>query len=1015
MAQKTIKLNYRSVERFSRDYAQIKKGKIFLRSENPLPAGSRLSLEFNLSGIDQVFMADGRVALSIDKQAADQFKKPQGMLVVIRGGLEDILKNLDDILSENEEYRKILGLSQKTAASQDTPPKKIDKQPVPPTGKKIRVQSIPPIALDAKTLGKNETTADSVGVSEAKRVQVEVIGEQAKREAKTNEAAEPEAAEPAATEPEAAEPAAVEPAAAEPEAAEPAATEPEAAEPEAVEPAAADSGAAEPEIEATSLNISDIKDAEIPKKKDEPVLSLDWIKDALAQESLGQDQEVTEEPETIPPPIAEKKNLSSVEREKVKPAGEFLMDLTKAMLRSGYYASDHPGAQNAKRGLYDALQNSLVDSDEIMVTLQEARGKTDILITGILDEPVNVRILVGTGMSELFVPKLREYFKRKGLISFAIKKNIPLENFDKFVDIMGDPKSDQGQKVKVGALLTNNLAKHGITEISTVFMDDMIAIEQNIPWRVEMAIQRLAKDLKLLPMFQAKSTEAISNLKTQIIQDIIRPLRHPEFLKDLVVNCYVVASHIENMQTQEIEQAIIDAFPQQTILPTSKSILKDLDQLKEHWKENPFNEVLKRRITNIKRILKLIARRLVLEDAPGARSLLEQLYHDEILTFEELPPDAQYVINTIKMADDTRAHVKHHAYRILKAESVDDTVVMLNFFKRAAPLLVANQDWPILLVITKAVDKAAKEASLTSEKTGLASDPLDFIFEDLKDELFSAYLNTEEIQRQTIDEITGRSGPLGVEILGKVLSDSDDRVAHKAATEALIKKGDLARNWTLQVLDSSDQVSHLRRNALRVLGYVGHGDEDIDRARKFLNDSHPRVRDEALNTAINLKASDAEQLIINALSDEDDKVRWRATTSLGELTTLSEESLSKLLDIIQAEPPEEKEAATKHARKVGQLIRAIGTCTGLPHPDQIEATILEIARRITKQEKGLLKRLKKTADSEQAGILVAAISALGNIGGPESEAFLLELVDSKSPQTETAQEAIDSIWARRGK
>jgi hypothetical protein len=959
LAKKTIKLNYRSVERFNRDYAQIKKGKLFLRSKTPLPAGSRLCLEFNLSGIDRVFMADGRVALSIDKQAADRFKKPQGMLVVILGGFEDILKNLDSILCENEEYRRILNLPHKIAVSQDTPAKRIEKHRIPPTDKKAQEDSITPITLEAMTLDKNGTAADSVRALEAKKIHVKIIGEEFTRESKKIKAAEP----------------------------------------------------AE---ETLSSKDSEMEDGKSLKKKDDTALSLVWIKEALAQEKVGKEKEVAEEPETTAPPITEKKSLSAKEREKVKPAGDFLMDLTKAMLRSGYYASDHPGSKNAKRGLYEALQNSLVDSEEIMIALQEAGGKTDILITGILEEPVNVRILVGAGMSELFVPKLREYFKRKGLISFAIKKNMPLENFEKFVDIMGDPKSDQGENVKVGELLSNTLAEHGITEISTVFMDDVIAIEQNIPWRVEMAIQRLAKDLKVLPIFKGKSDEAIADLKLQIIQDIIRPLRHPEFLKDLVINCYIIATHVENMQTQEIEQAIIDALPEQAILPTSKSILKELDQLKEAWKVHPFNEVLKRRITNVKRILKWVARRLVLTDAPGARSLFEQLYHNEILAFEELPPDVQYVINTMKMADDVRAHVKHHAHRILKAESVDDAVVILKFFKRAAPLLIENQDWSVLLAITKAVDKAARGAKLISEATGLPSDPLDFIFMDLKDELVSAYLNTEESQRRTIDEITERSGSLGVEILSKVLSESDDRGVHKAATDALIKKGDLARHWVLQVLDDTDQVWHLQRNALRVLSYVGHGDDDIDGARKLLSHSHPRVRDEALNTAISLKAGDAEQLIIAALSDEDDKVRWRATTSLSDLTSLSEASLLKLLDMIKAEPPEEKEAATKHAHKVGQLIRAIGARTDLPHLDQVEVTILEIARRIAKQEKGLLKRLKKSADSEQAGILVAAISALGNIGGSKSEAFLLELVDRKSPQTETAQEAIDSIGVRSG-
>jgi hypothetical protein len=123
----------------------------------------------------------------------------------------------------------------------------------------------------------------------------------------------------------------------------------------------------------------------------------------------------------------------------------------------------------------------------------------------------------------------------------------------------------------------------------------------------------------------------------------------------------------------------------------------------------------------------------------------------------------------------------------------------------------------------------------------------------------------------------------------------------------------------------------------------------------------------------------------------------------------------ELLEMIKVEFPEEKEAATKHARKIGQLIRAIGACTALPHPDRVEARILEIARRIARPEKGLLKRLKKSADSEQSSILDAAISALGNVGGSKSEVFLLELVESKSPQTEMAQEAIDNIRARSGK
>ena len=100
------------------------------------------------------------------------------------------------------------------------------------------------------------------------------------------------------------------------------------------------------------------------------------------------------------------------------------MDLTKAMLRSGYYSAEHPGSRKAKKGLHAQFIKCLGESQEIMITDLETPQKKDILITGILDEPVSVRTLVGAGMAELFVPKLTEFFNRKGLISFAIKKQI---------------------------------------------------------------------------------------------------------------------------------------------------------------------------------------------------------------------------------------------------------------------------------------------------------------------------------------------------------------------------------------------------------------------------------------------------------------------------------------------------------------------------------------------------------------------------------------------------------------
>ncbi|MBW2705161.1 MAG: hypothetical protein JRD84_02495, partial [Deltaproteobacteria bacterium] len=80
-------------------------------------------------------------------------------------------------------------------------------------------------------------------------------------------------------------------------------------------------------------------------------LTMNWIREAIAQEEATREEESVAQLAVAP--VAEKTQLSLADRAKAKPSGEFLMDLTKAMLRSGYYASDHPDSGGAKQDLYE--------------------------------------------------------------------------------------------------------------------------------------------------------------------------------------------------------------------------------------------------------------------------------------------------------------------------------------------------------------------------------------------------------------------------------------------------------------------------------------------------------------------------------------------------------------------------------------------------------------------------------------------------------------------------------------
>ncbi|MDH3877545.1 MAG: HEAT repeat domain-containing protein [Desulfobacterales bacterium] len=891
MEPKAIKLNYRSAERFSKDYALLKSGRIFLPSKTLLPLETALTLNFTVPGIDNVFTVEGVVAKTIDEQAAAILQKPTGMVLEVVGGPDVILNKLNAVLCRHIDYQILLGL-------------------MPPA------ESAPP-------------AADTHPVSHQ-----------------------------------------------------------------------ADS------------ELNDLDEAAL-EDEGEANLSLDWLRKAVAQEKV--------EKEDVPPleitvaPTVEKKDLTLEERKKVKPSGEFLMDLTKAMLRSGYYSADHPGSEGAKQGLYEKFQTCLGESRQVEITKQETREKVDILITGILEEPVNARTLVGTGMAELFLPKLTEYFKRKALVSFAIKNDITLQHFESFVDIMSDPKADSGEGTKIGQLLSTALAEHGITEISTVFMDDLIMLELNLPWRVEMAIQRLAKDLKMLPMFQSGSDENIRTLKLQIIQDIIRPLRHPEFLKDLVINCYIIAKHVDGIEKEDIEQVIIESFPLDTLLPTSQFIFAELNDLREKHAQDLDNPTVVRRVDGVKRILKWVVRRLVMSDVSGAQSFLEELYLNEVLSFEELPPDVQYLVNTLVMTRDAQAHLSAYVRRLLNAEKTDDAVVLVKFCRRIFPTLFEDNDWKIALLLTRAADRAGKENGAFKKDSSLSPTPQRFIYKNLTEDLVTAYETAEDAQRKIIDEIAGLLGPQGIEILGKVLSECEDRQARKFATDALIQQGEMARIWVLKALCNPDQPWYLLRNTLMILRFVGKGEKGIERARQFISHEHPRVRDEALHTFLALKAPDAEQIVVDAIEDPDDKVQWRATSALAELAPLSEASVAKITRIIKTEIPEDDEAAAQHSRKVCNIIRTLGTVINIKNIQAVEESLLEIARMINGQKKGILKRLKKSASPHQTAILSAAIATLGKIGTANSEAFLKKMAGTKTAQAEAARKAVESIRQRYAK
>ncbi len=845
-----LKIQYPSIKRFKKDLQLIKEKKIFYSAQKTIPAGTQLTIQFTLPGIEQVFKVNGNVdKVLTQKGASDASAKYKGMLISLTEGFPEMFAALKTELGNHEDYKEILG----SIVQQDEP------------------------------------------------------------------------------------------------------------------------------------------------------LTWEWIRETASQAEF--DMEVETAIEDIPPPTTVKKELTPKERALAHSIADFILNMTKAMLRSGYYDPEHPASKTAKKGLFQELQKNTDTIDEIMIAREESRKEDDIIITGVLDEPVSIQNVVGVGKAELFIPKLSEYFSRKSLVSMAIKKNITREHFEAFIDIMCDPLADQATPGKVGSTLTNAMIDKGINEISAVFMDDLIALESSLPWRVEMAIQRLAKDLKVLPMFEGKSEEEIRAMKIQIVEDILRPLRHPNLLADIVINCYLIAMHVKDLDPQDLERTIIDAFPFPILLPTSRFIFKEMEYLIKEQAEHPDNEILKRRLSAIRRILKWTAKRVVLEKAKGAQKFLERLYFNDILSYEELPPEVQYHVNTLKLAKDIRDNMQNYITWIHNVESDDDAIVLFKSFKRAAPFLIEYDAWPTLFEIMKHVSLMHEHFI---EKLKLGYSPIIFIFQEDIELLSEAFITGDENQRDMMNSFYKLLGELGITILTRVLEESIKRETRLAAVEVMSSQEELARSWVYKVLDDPQCPWFLHRNALIILCSVGLGDEDVTRTRKYLRHGEPRVRREALKAAIALEAGDKETLIIQCLQDRDELVQKQALNSLRELGTFSEESIRKVLDLLQVEQPGDSEELKEYCRKNIMLIKSLAVSQKPPFQDEIIEILLQLVSHQTEKRK-LTRIFKKSAPEMFGPMISSALFGLQRLGDSRTVNSLRELAETESPFTEQIKEAADHL------
>jgi len=674
--------------------------------------------------------------------------------------------------------------------------------------------------------------------------------------------------------------------------------------------------------------------------------------------------------------------------------GEFLLSLIQGFLRTGFYTPDHPEAKKATVGLYEDFQDLFTGKGELTLLVRDDPEGKNILIEGVLPEIHNLNSLMFKGMAETYTPKFANFLERKDLISLTLKNTMTRTEFTNFVDVMGSPIFIDTQEKSDKERFSQILKERGIFNISYIFSEELLAIKRKIPWRSQIALSRLKKDFRMIPLFLDLDEEGLKKVRREIIRDIARPIQNTQVIFPVLMNTDLAET--KEFKESEIDEEIIACLSDELLFKISQTLLEET--VRHGETEPPQGKSV--------RLARQLASSLSLKEIKGRASILEEYFKHKLISFEQLPEATQRKIKFEQFTNKFLRNIEPVLNQFDRIQEREQYLRVARSFTRIIPELIRRDRYEEILKIITHIDRHFNEKKDLSIYAGQILEEIEGgeILQSLKGKFLTG---TKEI-RLAIAPILVKLRAGSVPHLLSLLRQSTDHLIRKHACEILLQIDSSAINLILDELNKREMATKSAIDIIRVLGEIKCDEWIQPLARTlqdYLNHESPRLREEALGVYYKIMGGDGEKLYLGGLNDTDTGVQKKAIQCLGGIK--SEIALEKFLEMLKkAEDfPSDKDLQTE-----ASLFRALSFYgnVGLPEIGSLEDFLLEtLDRRLSL---GPLKFLKKKKKPLSEGAVVAICETLGKIGTGKSRAVLQKLEKQKDGLWKnTAEEALIKI------
>jgi hypothetical protein len=666
-------------------------------------------------------------------------------------------------------------------------------------------------------------------------------------------------------------------------------------------------------------------------------------------------------------------------KEAYTPLASFTLALIQAMLRTGYYAADHPEAKKSMTGLYAQFAELVEGRSGLTYSLLEKQEYTEITVDGYTEVATPLHQVMVSGMADLFTPKFLDFFSRWKLLSFSIRPDTTQEEFDTFVELMSQVPSG-GPIQQANERLTQALIDHNIINISAVFRHEMVGRERRLPWRVRMALTRLRRDLRVLPMYKKATKEQMLRIKLQIIDDTIRPIRTPTLLKDFLTNYDLIAADVVELEESQVEREIVANLGEEMLVGTAHQIIEELKKLGQTDTVATTGEEASVVIGRCVGVLRDVADQLCAIGSVLDHDFLEALVQQKVLPPEQLPVEVRRAIETRRLANAFVRRKDEYLKYLRNPAANDATRKLVATISRITPDLLRRSEYEPVVEIVDVVNKGTQV-----ERTARFFDQVATLLrKELASEAIIGYLlgdlrrQTKE-QRDRLAKIIGFIGDAAAAGLLGVYEETEDKALRLSVFEALKEIGPKALLPFLGQLPNVEKDWAVVRHIITEVAELGDS-KLAQPVVAFLYHENPHVRHSSLTALFKLQGAKAEEHFLHAIHDREPEVRQTAVAYLAAINSRHAQAFEYYERVLN---PENRSGPKESDAVLIEVCKALSKLAEISPDEAKKSEQLLLAALRPVKSKGPLGLLKKPAPTHSETVQAAIWDALSALGHEE--------------------------------